>query len=100
MTVQELGCSQLKKMDKIFSVGNRITQLFDISTIKAIELSKKITLKSNKFTGYRTLNPPKHILLNIIYEFDAPMNVYLNEKKEVHLITLSCVPTTHYLKAL
>ena len=62
-------------------MGNPITQLFDICTINAIELSKKITLKSNKFTGYRTLNPPKDILLNITYESDVPINVYLNEKK-------------------
>ena len=40
-----------------------------------------MALKNNKFTGYRTLSVPKRILLNIIYEFIATMNVYLNAKK-------------------
>ena len=78
---QKLGYSPLKKVTKHFYVGNSYTQLFGISTIKAIDLSKNITLKNNKFTGYRTLSVPKHILLNIIYEFVATMDVYLHAKK-------------------
>ena len=35
-----------KKNVKKFSVGNPYTQLFDISTIKNIDLSKNITLKT------------------------------------------------------
>ena len=87
-------------MTKHFSVGNPYTQLFDISTIKAIDLSKNITLKNNKFTGYRTLSVPKYILLNIIYEFAATMDVYLNAKKSSSYLTLSCIPMTNYFKAL
>ena len=41
MRVQKLGCTPLKKGINVFSVGNPCIKLFDISTIKATELSKK-----------------------------------------------------------
>ena len=71
------------KLIKIFSVGIPYTQLFDISSIKAIELSQKITLKNNEFTRYITSSVPEHILLNVIDGFVATINVYVKAKKSV-----------------
>ena len=93
MLVQKLECSPLKKVRKNFSVDNPYTQLFDISTIKAIDLCKNKTLKNNKFKTCRTMSAPKHILLNIIYEFVATMNVYLNAKKSSSYF--NCVLHSH-----
>ena len=82
-----------KKMDKHFFWGYSDTQQFDISIIKAIELGKKTTLKNNKLqdTECAWTQP---------VEDNTWICCYYESKNQVYLLTLSCIPMTHYFKAL
>ena len=76
---------QQKKGDKSFQKHNYSpdTQLFNISTIKAREISIKITFKNNKFIRWRILIVPEHKLLKILHQF--------HDINQIHIITLPCI---------